>query len=147
MKFNLSLKNKELNLEADIESVLEKNIELKKELPDMKNRYQIKQEEKRRNKEFKNNVPKKSRYQIRQEEKRKTLELKQSIESTRIALLRQDEEDKQEKQRKYDEMKLLEQIKLEELRHKQNMQKKVMIICAIALFVIISLAASSLGMV
>ena len=147
MKFNLNLKNKELNVEADIEGVLEKNIEFKKELPDMKSRYQIKQEEKRKNRELNINVPKKSRYQIRQEEKRKTLELKKSIEDARIALKRKDEEDKQKQQRIYDEMKLLEQIKLEELRHKQSMQKRVVIICAIALFVIISLVASSLGIV
>lgn len=48
MKFNLSLKNKEVNLEADVEGLVEKNLEYKSLRPDKKTRYQIKQEEKRK---------------------------------------------------------------------------------------------------
>ncbi|WP_312611666.1 hypothetical protein [Oscillibacter sp.] len=48
MKFNLSLKNKEVNLEADVEGLVEKNLEHKSLRPDKKTRYQIKQEEKRK---------------------------------------------------------------------------------------------------
>lgn len=53
MKFNFSLKNKEASLEADIEGIVEKNLEYKSKNPDKKTRYQIKQEEKRKKEEMK----------------------------------------------------------------------------------------------
>ena len=49
MKFNFSLKNKEVNLEADVEGLVEKTLEYKSANPAKKTRYQIKQEEKRKN--------------------------------------------------------------------------------------------------
>ena len=49
MKFNFSLKNKEINLEADVEKLVEKNLDIKSSQPEKKTRYQIKQEEKRKN--------------------------------------------------------------------------------------------------
>jgi len=48
MKLNFSLKNKEVNLEADVERLVEKNLDIKSTKPDKKTRYQIKQEEKRK---------------------------------------------------------------------------------------------------
>ena len=48
MKFNFSLKNKEVNLEADVEKLVEKNLDIKSTRPEKKTRYQIKQEEKRK---------------------------------------------------------------------------------------------------
>ena len=69
MKFNFSLKNKEVNLEADVERLVEKKLDYKAANPDKKTRYQIRQEEKRKNKAAK--PVRKTRYQIRQEEKRK----------------------------------------------------------------------------
>lgn len=49
MKLNFSLKNKEVNLEADVEKLVEKNLDIKSAKPEKKTRYQIKQEEKRKN--------------------------------------------------------------------------------------------------
>ena len=48
MKFNFSLKNKEVNFEADVEKLVEKNLDIKSAKPEKKTRYQIKQEEKRK---------------------------------------------------------------------------------------------------
>ena len=48
MKFNFSLKNKEVNLEADVEKLVEKKLDIKSTRPEKKTRYQIKQEEKRK---------------------------------------------------------------------------------------------------
>lgn len=51
MKLNFSLKNKEVNLEADVEGIVEKSFDYKSARPDKpakKTRYQIKQEEKRK---------------------------------------------------------------------------------------------------
>ena len=48
MKLNFSFKNKEINLEADVEKLVEKNLDIKSAKPEKKTRYQIKQEEKRK---------------------------------------------------------------------------------------------------
>ena len=56
MKFKFSLKNKEASFEGDVERLIEKNIDNRK-------------------KKIENKVPKKTRYQIKQEEKRKNKEL------------------------------------------------------------------------
>ena len=53
MKLRFSLKNKEASLEADIEGLVEKGLEQKAKNPAKKTRYQIKQEEKRKNEELK----------------------------------------------------------------------------------------------
>ena len=53
MKFSFSLKNKEASFEADVEGLVEKSIENKAKNPVKKTRYQLKQEEKRRNEELK----------------------------------------------------------------------------------------------
>ena len=53
MKMKFSLKNKEASLEADIEGLVEKNLEYKSKNPEKKTRHQIKQEEKRKNEELK----------------------------------------------------------------------------------------------
>ncbi len=52
MKLNFSLKNKEASVDADVESVVEKVLDHKAKKPPRKTRYQIKQEEKRKNKEL-----------------------------------------------------------------------------------------------
>ena len=52
MKLSFSLKNKEANLEADIEGIVEKGLVQKSQKPPKKTRYQIKQEEKRKNEEL-----------------------------------------------------------------------------------------------
>jgi hypothetical protein len=52
MKFNLNLRKQEVNLEADVEKVAEKHIDYKAKVPRKKTRYQIKQEEKRKNLEL-----------------------------------------------------------------------------------------------
>ena len=53
MKFKFSLKDKELSMEADVEKLVEKGIDHKATHPEKKTRYQIKQEEKRKNAELK----------------------------------------------------------------------------------------------
>ena len=53
MKFKLNLKEKEVSMEADVEKLVEKGMDLKDARPDRKTRYQIKQEEKRKNAELK----------------------------------------------------------------------------------------------
>ena len=53
MKFNLSLKNKEVSMEADVENIIEKGMAHKATRPAKKTRYQIKHEEKRRDAELK----------------------------------------------------------------------------------------------
>ncbi len=52
MKISFSLKKQEANLEADIEKLVEKGMDNNLKNPDKKTRYQIKQEEKRKNKEL-----------------------------------------------------------------------------------------------
>ena len=53
MKLSFSLKNQEANFEADVEGLVEKSLENKAKNPIKKTRYQIKQEEKRKNEELK----------------------------------------------------------------------------------------------
>ncbi len=53
MKFKLSLKDKEVNLEVGVEKLVEKGIDQKAARPERKTRYQIKQEEKRKNEKLK----------------------------------------------------------------------------------------------
>ena len=53
MKFSFSLKNKEAKFEADVERLVEKKMDQNVANPDRKTRYQIKQEEKRKNEELK----------------------------------------------------------------------------------------------
>ena len=53
MKLSFSLKNKEASFEADVEGLVEKSLENKAKNPVKKTRYQLKQEEKRRNEELK----------------------------------------------------------------------------------------------
>ena len=75
MKVKVSLKDKEASIDADVEKLVEKHMELADKNPDRKSRYQIRQEEKRKNETLKQKRPeRKSRYQIRQEEKRKNAE-------------------------------------------------------------------------
>ena len=52
MKLSFNLKNKEAKLEADVEGLVEKGMENKAKRPERKTRYQIKQEEKRKNEEL-----------------------------------------------------------------------------------------------
>jgi len=52
MKFKFSLKEQEVSLEAGVENLVEKSMEQKALQPERKTRYQIKQEEKRKNKEL-----------------------------------------------------------------------------------------------
>lgn len=49
MKLNFSLKKQEANLEADIEGLVEKSLAYKSQNADRKTRFQIRQEEKRKN--------------------------------------------------------------------------------------------------
>lgn len=55
MKFEFNLKEKSATLNADVEKLVEKKLELDKDKPrpERKTRYQIKQEEQRKNKELK----------------------------------------------------------------------------------------------
>jgi hypothetical protein len=53
MKLSFSFKKKEANFEADVEKLIDKGMEQKAKLPPRKTRYQIKQEEKRKNAELK----------------------------------------------------------------------------------------------
>lgn len=52
MKLSFSLAKKEASLEADVEGLVEKGLEHKSQSPNKKTRYQIRQEEKRKNKEL-----------------------------------------------------------------------------------------------
>lgn len=52
MKLSFSLKNKEASLEADVEKLVEKGMDQRAKDPSRKTRYQIRQEEKRKNKEL-----------------------------------------------------------------------------------------------
>lgn len=52
MKFAFSLQKKEVNIEADVEKIVDKELERRDKRPQRKTRYQIKQEEKRRMKEL-----------------------------------------------------------------------------------------------
>lgn len=52
MKFAFSLQKREVNIEADVEKIVDKELERRDKRPPRKTRYQIKQEEKRRMKEL-----------------------------------------------------------------------------------------------
>lgn len=52
MKLSFSLEKKEANIEADVEGLVEKSLEYKSKRPVKITRYQIKQEEKRKNREL-----------------------------------------------------------------------------------------------
>ena len=53
MKLKVNLKNKEASFEADVEGLVEKSMEKSAGKPPKKTRYQIRQEEKRKNAELK----------------------------------------------------------------------------------------------
>ena len=53
MKFSFNFNKKEASIEADVEGLVKPHIEAKINNPDRKTRYQIKQEEKRKNAELK----------------------------------------------------------------------------------------------
>lgn len=53
MKFAFNFKKQEASIEADVEGLVKPHIEAKLNNPDRKTRYQIKQEEKRKNAELK----------------------------------------------------------------------------------------------
>ena len=53
MKFDFSLKDKKMTLNADVEKLVEKKMDLDKDKPQKKTRYQLKQEEKRKMEELK----------------------------------------------------------------------------------------------
>ena len=53
MKLSFSLKNKEAKIEADVERLVEKKMDQNAANPARKTRYQIRQEEKRKNEELK----------------------------------------------------------------------------------------------
>lgn len=53
MKFAFNFKKQEASLEADVEGLIKPHIDAKLNNPDRKTRYQIKQEEKRKNAELK----------------------------------------------------------------------------------------------
>ena len=52
MKLSFNLKKQEASLEADVEGLVEKGLERREKKPPKKTRYQIRQEEKRKNKEL-----------------------------------------------------------------------------------------------
>lgn len=53
MKFAFNFKKQEASIEADVEGLIKPHIEAKLNNPERKTRYQIKQEEKRKNAELK----------------------------------------------------------------------------------------------
>jgi len=53
MKLEFNLKKREATLEADVERLVEKGLDNKSKKPEKKTRYQIRQEEKRKNEELK----------------------------------------------------------------------------------------------
>ena len=53
MKFEFNLKEKKASFDADVEGLVQKSLEHKEKNPSGKTRYQIKQEEKRKNSELK----------------------------------------------------------------------------------------------
>ena len=53
MKFSFNLKEKQASFEADVEKLVEKKMDQTSSSPNRKTRYQIKQEEKRKNEELK----------------------------------------------------------------------------------------------
>ena len=53
MKLSFNFKKQEANFEADVEKLIEKGMDQRERNPERKTRYQIKQEEKRKNAELK----------------------------------------------------------------------------------------------
>ena len=63
MKLAFNFKKKEASLQADVEGMIERGLERKEKNPKRKNRYQIRQEEKRRNMELKRELERKQMMQ------------------------------------------------------------------------------------
>lgn len=63
MKLAFNFKKKEASLQADVEGMIERGLERKEKNPKRKNRYQIRQEEKRRNMELKRELGRKQMMQ------------------------------------------------------------------------------------
>lgn len=59
MKIAFNLKKKEASLQADVEGMIERGMERKEKNPNHKTRYQIRQEEKRKNLELKHELEQK----------------------------------------------------------------------------------------
>lgn len=60
MKLAFNFKKKEASLEADVEGIVERGLERKEKNPNRKTRYQIRQEEKRKNLELKHELEQKN---------------------------------------------------------------------------------------
>lgn len=63
MKLAFNFKKKEASLQADVEGMIERGLERKEKNPKRKTRYQIRQEEKRRNMELKRELERKQMMQ------------------------------------------------------------------------------------
>lgn len=63
MKLAFNLKKKEASLQADVEGMIERGLERKEKSPKRKTRYQIRQEEKRKNMELKRELERKQMVQ------------------------------------------------------------------------------------
>ena len=63
MKLAFDLKKKEASLQADVEGMIERGLERKEKNPKRKTRYQIRQEEKRKNMELKRELERKQMIQ------------------------------------------------------------------------------------
>ena len=59
MKLAFNFKKKEASLQADVEGMIERGLERKEKNPNHKTRYQIRQEEKRKNLELKHELEQK----------------------------------------------------------------------------------------
>lgn len=59
MKLAFNFKKKEASLQADVEGMIERGLERKEKNPSRKTRYQIRQEEKRKNLELKHELEQK----------------------------------------------------------------------------------------
>lgn len=59
MKLAFNFKKKEASLQADVEGMIERSLERKEKNPNHKTRYQIRQEEKRKNLELKRELERK----------------------------------------------------------------------------------------
>lgn len=53
MKLSFNMQKKEISLNADVETLIDKRLDKRDERPPKKTRYQIRQEEKRKNQELK----------------------------------------------------------------------------------------------
>ncbi|OUQ48532.1 hypothetical protein [Lachnoclostridium sp. An118] len=63
MKLAFNFKKKEASLQADVEGMIERGLERKEKSPKRKTRYQIRQEEKRKNMELKRELERKQMVQ------------------------------------------------------------------------------------